>query len=175
MSATVTAPVQATISPPRREVRAPQPYVAIRSDVTMAQLSTHLPPLSPELLRWMTARGLAPSGPVFWRYLVIDMDALLTVEVGFPVAQPATGDDRVTAGILPGGTYVVTRHHGHPAGLEQATGELLAWGEREAVDWDRHPEGAGEAWRSRIEWYLNDGDDDVPMADWDTELAFLTR
>ena len=30
-----------------------------------------------------------------------------------------------------------------------------------------------EAWRARIEWYLNA--DQPDMSTWDTELAFLTR
>lgn len=162
-----------TITPPRRELRPPQPYVALRAEVAMADVPTALPPLSPALHAWMDGRGLAPSGPAFWRYLAIDMPRRLVVEVGFPVARPVAGDDRVVAGELPGGPYVVTRYRGHPAGLEQATGELLAWGEAEGVEWDRHPDGAADAWRSRIEWYLND--DDEPMDDWVTELAFLAR
>lgn len=161
-----------TITEPRRETRAEQPYVAIRRDVTMAQIPTVLPPLHDELARWLAARGVTASGPPFFRYLVIDMDALLSIEVGFPVASPVAGDDEVTSGMLPAGTYVTTTHHGHPAGLEQATGELLAWADAQGVVWDKHPDGRGEAWRSRIEWYLDDGGD---MADWDTELAFLTR
>ena len=165
-------PATHTITEPRRETRAEQPYVAIRRDVTMGEIPTVLPPLHDVLAGWLAARGVRASGPPFFRYLVIDMAGLLSIEVGFPVASPMAGDDGVTSGVLPGGTYVTTIHHGHPVGLEAATGDLLAWAQAEGIVWDKEPQGRGEAWRSRIEWYLDDGGD---MADWDTELAFLTR
>lgn len=162
------------ISTPRLEARAARPCVVIRNRVTMAQLPTDLPPQSPELVRWLEARGLAPSGPAFWRYPVIDMAGLMTVDVGFPVAEPVQGDDRVTADTIAGGTYLTATYHGHPQGLMQATSDLLAWAGEHGVVWDKRPDGErGEAWRSRIEWYLND--DDADLSAWDTELSFLTR
>ena len=161
------------ISTPRLEPRPPRPYAAIRASVTMAEIPTVLPPLTGEVLAWLSARGERPDGPELWRYLVIDMAAKLTIEVGFPVARPLAGDGRIVTGTLPGGTYAVTSFHGHPQGLMQATGEFLQWGEGAGVTWDKHEEGAGEAWRSRLEWYLNS--DQPDMNTWDTELAFLTR
>jgi effector-binding domain-containing protein len=163
----------ATITTPRLEVRAARPCVVIRNHVTMAQLPTDLPPQSPELRRWLAARGIEPSGPAFWRYPLIDMEATMTVDVGFPIATAIQGDARVLADTIAAGTYLVATHHGHPQGLMRATGELLAWADTHGITWDKHPEGRGEAWRSRIEWYLNDELDD--MSAWDTELAFLTR
>ena len=161
------------ISLPRLEQRPARPCVAIRSNVTMAELATVLPPQTPELLAWLATRGQVPAGPAFWRYLVVDMAATLTIDVGFPVATALAGDARVAAGTLPGGTYAVTLYKGHPNGLAQATGDLLKWAAGAGIDWDMHVEGAAEIWRSRIEWYLHaDGPD---MTAWETELAFLTR
>lgn len=161
------------IPPPRLELRPPRPYAAIRASVAMSEIPALLPPLSGEVLAWLAAHGEAPDGPEMWRYLVIDMAAKLTVEVGFPVAKVLPGDDRVVTGLLPGGTYAVTSFHGHPQGLMRATGELLQWADTAGVTWDKHAEGPAEAWRSRIEWYLNAEFPD--MDNWDTELAFLTR
>jgi effector-binding domain-containing protein len=161
------------ITPPTLEVRAPRPYAAMRSSVTMSEIPTVLPPTSDDVRAWLRNQGEEPTGPELWRYLVIDMAAKLTVEVGFPVSRVLKADAHFVTGELPGGTYAVTRYHGHPAGLMQATGEFLAWGEANDIQWDHHQEGAADAWRSRIEWYLNA---ELPdMSTWDTELAFLTR
>ncbi len=48
---------------------------------------------------------MATSGAPFWKYNVIDVERQLEVEVGFPVAIPVAGDDRVLAGVLPAGKY----------------------------------------------------------------------
>lgn len=160
------------ITPPRMEQRAAQACAVIRSEVTMAQIPTVLPPLGDEVLAWLTAKGIARTGPWFWRYRVIDMDGLLTIDVGLPVAAAFVGDERVLSDALPAGTYVTTRHRGHPSGLRAATAELLAWAEREGVVWAKAPAASGETWQARIEWYLEEPDD---MAQWLTELAFLTE
>lgn len=161
-----------SISPPRIDVRPARPYAAIRISVVPSEIVAAVPPLTEEVLAWLTARGVAPDGPEFWRYLVVDMSARLTLEVGFPVAQVLKGDGRVITGELPGGSYAVTTFHGHPHGLTRATSDLLSWGEDAGVAWDKRPDGAGEAWEGRIEWYLTS--DQPDLATWDTELAFLT-
>ena len=161
-----------SMSLPRIEQRSAQPYAGIRVSVTPSEMAAELPPLTDEVVTWLTARGVSPSGPEFWRYLVIDMAARLTIEVGFPVPQVLKGDGRVVAGELPGGSYAVTTVHGPPRGLTQATADLLQWAEGAGVTWDKRPEGAGEAWGSRIEWYRTAEQPDLDA--WDTELAFLT-
>jgi hypothetical protein len=39
---------------------------------------------------WLRERNIPPAGPPFWKYNAIDMDRLLEVEVGVPVAAPWT-------------------------------------------------------------------------------------
>ena len=158
------------ISTPQIESWSARPYAAIRTSLAPADMSAKLPPLTDEVHAWLAARGESPDGPELWRYLVIDMSAQLTVEVGFPVARLLPGDEKVVTGALPEGLYAVTTYRGHPQGLSQATGELLRWGDEAGVTWDRHPEGAGEAWASRTEWYLST--DNPDPAGWETELAF---
>lgn len=159
-------------SPPRIDHRPARPYVAIRTSVTMTEIADALPPLTAEVLTWIHSRGVSPDGPELWRYLTIDMAGELTVDVGFPVAEALDGDDRVISGELLGGPYAVATFHGHPEGLLRATADLLRWGDEAGVTWDKRPEAAGEAWASRIEWYLTSEEPDLDA--WDTELTFLT-
>ena len=156
---------------PRIEQRPARPYVAIRTSVAMAEIAHALPPLTAEVRAWLTDRGVCPDGPELWRYLIIDMSGELTIDVGFPVAHALDGDDRVLSDELPGGAYAVATFHGHPDGLMHATGDLLRWGDEHGVTWDKRPEGQGEAWRSRVEWYLSSEEPDLDA--WETELAFL--
>ena len=172
MPPTPISPTPSFGSPPRLEQRPARPYAAIRARVTMSEIADTLPPLTGEVLTWLQARGVSPDGPELWRYLIIDMDEELTIDVGFAVPTILDADDRVVTGELPGGTYAVAGFHGHPDGLLQATAELRRWAEESGVTWDMHRDGPREVWASRIEWYLNP--EETHLDDWDTELAFLT-
>ncbi len=145
-----------------------RPYVAIPASVTMAALGTVVPPLNGEVFGWLAARGIAPAGPPFWRYNVIDMARNLEVEAGCPVAEPVAGDGRVVAGVLPAGRYATLRHVGHPSTLVAATGELLDWASAKGLKWDAD----GERWGARLEIYLTDPAIEPDMNKWVTELAF---
>src|SRR5580693_8214365 len=131
--------------------RAAQPYVAIRAQVTMPTMDTILVPLGPRVFAWLRERDVPPAGPPFWKYNVIDMDRLLEVEVGVPVATPVDGDDRVLAGVLPAGRYVTLRHTGHPDGLIDVIASLQEWAKREGLAWDRADTPDGERWAARLE------------------------
>ena len=78
-----------------------RPYAAIPASVTMETIGTVVPPLNGEVFGWLAARGIAPAGPPFWKFNVIDMARNLEVEAGCPVAEPVIGDGRVVAGVLP--------------------------------------------------------------------------
>lgn len=150
--------------------RAEQPYVGIPAVVTMAAISSTLPPLLPRVFGWLGARGIVPAGPPFWRYVVVDMAGELTVEVGVPVADAVSvaEGEPVTAGVLPGGKYVTVTHVGDPSGLMAATGELLAWADRAGLAWDV----TGQRWGCRLEEYLTDPAEQPDPARWATRLAF---
>jgi hypothetical protein len=66
--------------------REPQPYVSVPFTVTMATFPQAADAGFPEILGWLGARGITPSGPPFIRYGVIDMDGELEIEIGAPVA-----------------------------------------------------------------------------------------
>ena len=158
------------LTEPKLEQRKAQPYVGIRSRVTAQELGTVLPPLSDEVYAWLKKKGVEPSGPPFWRYLIVDMEKKLEIDVGLPVASAIPGDGRILADILPAGRYATAVHTGHPDELEGATAALLDWAEKRGIEWWLD----GERWAGRIEWYLSDPAAEPDMHKWKTELAFLT-
>jgi len=151
--------------------RAPQPYASIQNSVPMGSLGIRLPPEISEVFAWLAAHGIAPAGPPFWKYNVIDTDGTLDVEVGVPTVTTFTGDDRVTCGTLPGGSYAIAHHVGHPDTLLEATRDFLDWAEENGVHWSvtaTQP----ERWDARLEEYLTRPDDQPDMNQWETNLAF---
>jgi effector-binding domain-containing protein len=147
-------------------------YVAIPASVTMDMLGAVVPPLNGEVFRWLAERGIAPAGPPFWRYNVIDMARLLAMEAGVTVATAITGDERVQAGILPAGRYATLRHTGAPDTLVAATITLRDWAAAEGLKWDMSQSADGEVWGCRLENYLTDPDDEPDLGKWVTELAY---
>jgi effector-binding domain-containing protein len=152
--------------------RPAQPYVAIRAQVTMPTMDTVLVPLAPQVLAWLGERGIPAAGAPFWKYNVIDMDRLLEVEVGVPVTEPAAGDDRVLAGVLPAGRYATARFTGHPDGLVGAITSLREWARLEGLTWDMTDSPEGERWAARLEIYETDPAVEPDLANWTTQLAF---
>jgi DNA gyrase inhibitor GyrI len=98
------------------------------------------------------------------------MDRRLVVTVGFPVA-PVGEVDGAESGELPAGDYAVVEVVGHPDGLAEATGALLAWGDANGHEWDAD----GVHWASRLEEYLSDPAEVPDMDDWVTRLAIRVR
>jgi effector-binding domain-containing protein len=101
------------------------------------------------------------------------MEAKMEIDVSVPVATVVTGDNLITADILPAGRYATLIHTGPYEGLMQATSRLLDWAENKGFLWDKWPAGLkGEAWRAHIENYLTDPTKEPDSAKWQTELAF---
>jgi effector-binding domain-containing protein len=160
------------VAEPQVAERTAQPYVSIQAFVTMQDLGTVLPGLHPEVFGWLGARGIAPAGAPFWKYNVVDMERQLEVEVGVPVADPAPGDDRVRAGVLPPGRYATLRYTGHPDGLIGATAALLEWAAARGLTWDVTRTGQGDTWAARLEIYETDPAQEPDLNKWVTQLAF---
>lgn len=156
---------------PTIETRVDQPYAAIPVKVRMAELGAVVPPLTSRLFEWLAARDIAPAGPPFWRYLVIDMDGELEVETGVPVASPVEGNRKIRAGMLPAGRYATVVHTGHPDTLVTATRDLLDWAAEHGLEWDTD----GKTWGCRLEEYLSDPAEVPDMRNWQTRLAFRLR
>jgi effector-binding domain-containing protein len=83
-----------------------------------------------------------------------------------------SGDDRVLAGVIPGGKYATVRYTGHPMGLADATAALLTWAAGQGLTWDVRETEDGERWGARLEIYESDPAQEPDMDKWVTELAF---
>lgn len=156
---------------PQIETRTEQPYAAVRARVSMDRIAAFAPRTS-EVFGWLGARGLAPVGPPFLKYNVIDMARELEIEAGVPVAAAVDGDDHVVTGVLPAGRYATVTHTGHPSELVDVTGALLDWGAGQGLTWDMSPAEDGDRWVARVEFYLTDPADEPDLSKWETQLAF---
>lgn len=154
------------------EQRAAQPYVAIRTRVSMEDIPTKLPPLLDEVFGWMTDKGLESAGAPFFRYLGGNMSHM-EVDVGAPLAAPVEGDGRVIADTLPAGRYAVVLHTGDYSTVVEGSIALLKWSEENAVPWDRSDDGVEERWGARVEHYITDPAEEPDSSKWETEVAFL--
>ena len=152
--------------------RAEQPYAGISAWVTIDALGSVADRI-PEIFGWLGAHGIAPAGPPFFRYYVIDMERQLLVEAGVPVVSPLPGDDGdVRGGTLPAGRFAVMTHTGAPQTLMGATAALLDWADARELAWDVSQTDAGEKWGCRLESYLTDPAEQPDTSKWQTELAF---
>jgi effector-binding domain-containing protein len=155
---------------PKLEDRNEQPYVGVRTQATMQELDIAIPQGLEEVFAWLGKRGIAPAGAPFVRYLVIDMMALLDIEVGVPVASALPDDGRVHSGTLPAGRYASLIYTGIDNGIE-ANAALLNWGAQKGLEWDTWKTEKGDAFGARLESFLTNPDDVPDRAKWETEVA----
>ncbi len=155
---------------PRIEDRAEQPYVSIRSEANFTEWGG-VNALIPEVQHWLTARDVAPVGPPLYRYHRIgNLTDRFDVEVGFPVAAPVAGDDRVTAGALPAGRYLVLDHHGHPDSIAGSHQALVEWADAHDVELTGSPDRLH--WGLMYESYASDPEVEPEPERWVTELVY---
>src|SRR5262249_871101 len=120
----------------RVDERAEQPYLAVRSQVPMADLPKVIPEGIAEVHGWLMEHGIRPAGGPFVRYHVIKMPGMLDISVGWPLATAATGNGRIAAGVLPAGRYASLIYTGNYPGVMEATAALLKWGVEQELAWD---------------------------------------
>jgi effector-binding domain-containing protein len=150
------------------------PYAGISAWVTMGAIGSVADRI-PEIFGWLGAQGIAPAGPPFFRYHVIDMERQLLVEAGVPVASAVQDDGDIRGGTLPAGQFAVMTHTGAPETLMGATSALLDWAEARGLAFDVSQTGAGERWGCRLEVYLTDPAQQPDTSKWQTELAFRLK
>lgn len=160
---------------PQIQERAEQHYAGIPMQVTMDGIAQAVDSGFPELFGWLQEHGVAPAGPPFIRYLVIDMEAGLELELGVPVAAAVKESGRVRPGVIPAGKYVTLRHVGHYDGLMASNAALLDWARQQGIALDAWETDRGDAWRGRFEHYLTDPSAEPDPGKWETDVAFLTR
>lgn len=158
---------------PCLEIRPEQPYVGARISVKMADISKVIPPLLDSVFEWLGKQGIEPHAAPFFRYIVVDMENELEMEVGIPVETPLQGEGPIQAGVLPAGRYATLHHTGPYEQLYHATEELLAWAKKQNLMWKTAHIDGKEVWESRLEFYLNDPALEPNPQKWETQLAFL--
>jgi effector-binding domain-containing protein len=151
--------------------RPAQPYVAVRRTVTM-QTFPEIADRLPGLFGWLAERGIAPAGPPFFRYLLIDMERELDVEAGVPVAAPVDGDGEVLAGELPAGRYATTTHVGHPDDLIAVTRAFQDEAAARGLTFDATETERGTRWGCRLELLLTNPAEQPDLNKWETTLAY---
>ena len=170
---TLAACLHAETEEPKLVHRDKQPYVAIRTTVTMQGMATVIPKLMPELHRWLEARNVKPNGPVFIRFVVIDMDKGLDIEVGLPVTKLLSGDGRVKSDVLPAGRYASLTHFGNYSGLIPPNAQIQEWGKKQGLTWKMRKTKRGDEWVGRVEFYKTDPDKEPDPSKWETEILYL--
>jgi effector-binding domain-containing protein len=123
--------------------------------------------LMAELLGWLDDRKVGAQGPLFLRLHVIDMNGPMDLEVGLVTADVVEGDDRVRAGVLPGGRYASLTYVDH---ARRANGTLLDWAATSGVRLDRWDGPTGDHFACRYEAYLTDPRSEPRKTKWHVQL-----
>src|SRR5258708_216791 len=158
------------ITEPKLENRTDQHYMAIRTQVTMEQLNTVIPQGIGEVFAWLGQRGVVSPCAPFIRYHVIDMGAKFDVEIGVPVVNTLSGDDRVHAGVLPAGRYASLVYTGIDNGMK-GNAALIDWGAKQGLVWDTWKDANGDGFGGRFESFITDPAIQPDRAEWDTEVG----
>jgi effector-binding domain-containing protein len=138
------------IEKPFYNTREAETYVAIAVAITMEEFDI-VDSLTAEVYEWLEQKGVAPTGPSFLRIVTSDMTAKLDVEVGVVVDPPPEGDDRVTVGEVPAGSYVTLFYTDEDPGDHlQSNVEIQAWGANEGVEWKFDRSDGVEKWCGRF-------------------------
>lgn len=165
--------VQKYISEPFVEELAEQPYVGIPIVAGLAEWD-RVNGMIGDLFDWLKAKGIKPAGAPFFRYWCMgDAEGKYKMEVGVPVKRMVSGDDRVVASFIPGGSYLSALHKGHPDNLEKSLAALEQWAFQEGLDIDKRWEGEEEIWNGRFEFYVTDRAAEPDLNKWAIRIAFL--
>jgi effector-binding domain-containing protein len=156
---------------PRIVNRTEQPYVAVKSVVSMKEIGLVAGKFLGEVFGWAAGHGLAPAGAPFFKYNVVDMERGLEIEFGVPTAKLVTGEDRVLAGVLAAGRYASLVHRGPYEGLSEANAALLDWIKEQGLNIDVRESPEGDRFACRLEIYLTDPAVEKDLQKWETEVA----
>jgi effector-binding domain-containing protein len=160
---------------PQIQQRAAQPYVGIRKLITMEGFAEAVDTGFPEVFGWLAKHGVTLVGPPFIRYLVIDMEAELEIELAVPVGREAESDGRVRSEVLPAGRYVTLRHVGPFDGLTATNATLQQWAQERGITFDSWDTDRGSAWRGRVEHFLTDPTTEPDRVKWEVDVAYFIR
>ncbi|SFR93021.1 effector-binding domain-containing protein [Microbacterium sp. cf046] len=147
------------------------PTLGIREVVPFRTMLAERDRLLAELITWLRVHGAGDSGPFFLRLHVVDMAALMDIEVGV-VGTADAEDERVKRGWLPEGRYAELDYR---ATSLSANRMLLAWAGDQGLTIDSWSTPSGEQFAARREIYITDPRLEPRRKQWVVRLAFLLR
>jgi len=123
----------------------PEHALAIREVVFNAQIGQKMGQFFGELMAEFGRSKVMITGPPFAMYHSFDKDRT-DMEVGFPVAGPQEGGERVKPCLLPGGKVVTAVHVGPYEKIVETYTEMQKWMEANGlkpkkVMWERYLNG----------------------------------
>jgi effector-binding domain-containing protein len=137
---------------------APQPTLAIRTQVPLARIGAAIGELLPMVYGYARTTGAEVIGPPFVRYFTVG--DLIDLEAGVTLASAAPGQGRITPGELPGGEAAVAWHLGPYETIGATYAEVQRFAAREGrslgpsmweVYWtDPASEPDPAAWRTEV-------------------------
>lgn len=164
-----------TTAEPHLEDRDEQPYVGISTEASRSEWG-QVNALVGELVGWLEKRDETLAGAPFYRFDEIGDDTEpFSLMVEIPTESQLSGDERVQAGTVPGGTYAVTIHEGHPDDPGQSHAKLQAWPGEQGHELARSVEGDSDVWEGRYEHYLTDPDEEPDPVEWSTEITYVVE
>jgi effector-binding domain-containing protein len=156
------------IREPNIDTRPEQPYMGIRIISPFKGMSAMIGKISKEMHNWVKAYDVAPAGPPFIRFHVIDMRGKMEITYGIPLNVILPEDGRVTADVLVAGRYASLIYaNGGIAGNRA----LIEWVRGNNLEFDRWDTEAGDNFRCRYETYLTDPKTEPRKTKWEIEVA----
>lgn len=156
---------------PRVEARVETPTLGIRETVPFRTMLADRDRLLAELIAWLKAHDVEPTGPFFLRLHVVDMTGLMDIEVGVE-SDAATTDRRVKSAVIPAGRYALLEYRSTSLPANRL---LLKWMRDEGLEVNSRRSSEGEAFAARCEIYITDPRTERRKKSWVVQLAFLLR
>jgi hypothetical protein len=157
-----------TIGKPKIDTRPEQAYMGIRTIAPFSGMSKVVTKIGKDMRRWIKDRGIAPAGPPFLRYHVIDMRGSMDISFGFPVSAVLPDDGLVAAGRLEAGRYASLIYTGSGLSGNKA---LIEWARGTGLEFDRWDTEQGDNFRCRYETFLTDPNLEQRRTRWEIEVA----
>lgn len=161
-------------SEPKLVTKPPQPYAAMLLTLRQPDIAGVAPPLIADVIAWITARGGSVTGAPFFNYVTFFPDGTMQMQVGMPTANVLPGDDRISTGTLPGGTFASLTATAPYHELHDANMQLDHWAKTNGHALDGTVEGENFVGANRLEIYRSDPGED-PSGFPVTEIAFRLK
>lgn len=160
-------------SEPTIQYRKRQPFLAIRKKVHMYDSPSVLPPLIPEVLKYVANKNIEQAGPAFFLYLSIDVKNELVTATGVPVKNPEDGEGDIVSGFFPEGNYATIVYTGDYKHMMDAHKALEAWIHASNLKEQVHISAGETNWGGRTEFYVNDPEKESDPEKLQTLITFL--